>query len=42
MDFSCMEIDVDLGGKALPKKSTTPFMVFSVMYTVCEGPKLDA
>ena len=21
---------------------TTPFMVFNVMYTICEGPKLDA
>ena len=22
--------------------SSTPFMVFSVTYTICEGPKLDA
>ena len=36
MQVSCVD------RTTLPSNSITPFTVFSVTYTICEGPKLDA
>jgi hypothetical protein len=34
--------DIAAAGVLRNANTLTPFMVFSVKYTICEGPKLDA
>ena len=36
-NFLCLWTDIEYGST-----TTTLFMVISVKYTICEGPKLDA